>query len=204
MKNTNRMETRRLVQLALLAAITLVMAYTPLGYFRTPVLSVSFLTVPVAIGAMLLGPGAGALLGLIFGLTSFADAFTGGGMKAILLTLNPAACFVTTVVARVLCGFLCGLVFAGLSKAMKGGKLSYVLSALTCPLFNTVLFMGFIMLFYWNSEYIQEKCTALGVMNPFSLVIAMVGVQGLIELAVCGVLASVVSIAVANFLKKAQ
>ena len=47
---------RYLTELSLLVAITLVMAYTPLGYLKTPVLNLSFLTVPVAIGAMLLGP----------------------------------------------------------------------------------------------------------------------------------------------------
>jgi uncharacterized membrane protein len=202
MKNTNHMGTRRMVQLALLAAITLVMAYTPLGYFRTPVLSVSFLTVPVAIGAILLGPTAGALLGLIFGLTSFADAFTGGGMKAMLLALNPAACFATTVVARLLCGLLCGLIFAALSKATHGGKRAYILAALSCPLFNTVFFMGFIMLFYYNTDYVQGFCEKYGVANPFSLILAMVGIQGLIELVVCGILATVISMAVAKFLKK--
>ena len=62
MKYMEKSGTRRLVQLALLVAITLVMAFTPLGYFRTPLLSVSFLTVPVAIGAIVLGPGAGALI----------------------------------------------------------------------------------------------------------------------------------------------
>ena len=67
---------RYLTELSLLVAITLVMAYTPLGYLKTPVLNLSFLTVPVAIGAMLLGPAAGAILGLVFGLTSFAEAFT--------------------------------------------------------------------------------------------------------------------------------
>ena len=202
MKNSNRIDTRRLVQLALLAAITLVMAYTPLGYFRTPFLNVSFLTVPVAIGAILLGPAAGALLGLIFGLTSFADAFTGGGMKAILLTLNPAACFITTVVARLLCGLICGLLFAALAKALKGGKLAYILAAIACPLCNTIFFMDFVMLFYFRSDYIQGKCAELGVGNPFTLIIALVGVQGLIELVVCGILASVISMAVAKFLQK--
>lgn len=202
MKYMEKSGTRRLVQLALLVAITLVMAFTPLGYFRTPVLSVSFLTVPVAIGAMLLGPGAGALLGLTFGLTSFYDAFVGGGMKAMMLSLNPVGCFVVTVGARVLCGWLCGLVFAGMARATHRGRAAYVAAAVSCPLFNTIFFMSFIMLFYYRTDYVQGFCQHYGVANPVSLILAMVGVQGLIELAVCGVLASVIGMAVAKAMKR--
>ena len=191
-----------LSQLALLTAITLVMAFTPLGYLRTPVLSVSFLTVPVAIGAILLGPGAGALLGLVFGLTSFADAFTGGGMKAILLSINPFGCLVTTVVARVLCGWLCGLAYRFWHKVLKAKFTAYYLGAMVCPLMNTVFFMGFILLFYYNSDYVQSLCQHYRVTNPISLMVAMVGVQGLVELAVCTFLAGGISNAVGRYFKR--
>ena len=63
----NRTNVRWLTQLALLAAILLVMNYTPLGYLQLGPLSASLLTVPVAIGAMTMGPLAGAILGGIFG-----------------------------------------------------------------------------------------------------------------------------------------
>ena len=66
--------TRRLTQLALLLALVLIMSYTPLGYLPVGPLTLSLLTIPVAIGAMLLGPAAGAVLGGAFGLTSFFNA----------------------------------------------------------------------------------------------------------------------------------
>ena len=59
----NRTNTRWLTQLALLVAVLLVMNYTPLGYLQVGPLSMSLLTIPVAIGAMTLGPVAGAILG---------------------------------------------------------------------------------------------------------------------------------------------
>ena len=62
----NRTNVRWLTQLALLAAILLVMNYTPLGYLQLGPLSASLLTVPVAIGAMTMGPMAGAILGGMF------------------------------------------------------------------------------------------------------------------------------------------
>lgn len=200
--NKKNQSVRNMTQMALLVAITLVMAYTPLGYLRTPLLSVSFLTVPVAIGAILMGPAAGAALGTVFGLTSFADAFTGGGIKGILLTLNPAACFVTTVVARLLCGLLCGLVFAGLHKAFGEKKIVYLLASLSCPLFNTVFFMGFMQVFYYHTDYMQELCMSHGVTNPFALILAMIGVQGCVELVVCGTVAYAVCIPLKQYIRK--
>lgn len=200
MYNRNR-KIVRLSQLALLMSILLVMSFTPLGYLRTPILSISFLTVPVAIGALLLGPGAGAFLGLVFGLTSFADAFTGGGMKAVMLTIDPVACFVTTVGARVLCGWLCGLCYLPVRKLL-GTKLpGYFLGAAVCPLMNTVLFMGFLMLFYYGSDYVQGLTQTFGISNPVLLVLAMVGLQGLAELLICTILAGFVSHTVAKIFR---
>lgn len=192
---------RQLTQMSLLVAILLVMWQTPLGYLRTPLFSLSFLTVPVAVGALIMGPKAGGILGLVFGLTSFMDTFTAGGMKAVLFGLNPFGCVVVTVVARWLCGWLCGVVFAALNKLRKDSNLAYILGSFSCPLFNTVFFMGFIMLFYYNTDYIQGFCASYNVTNPFALVLAMVGVQGVIELVVCGAMAAAISKAVSRFVR---
>ena len=43
-----------MVKLALMVAIIFVMAFSPLGYLRTPGLTITFLTVPVAVGAIIL------------------------------------------------------------------------------------------------------------------------------------------------------
>ena len=75
---THQAKTKRMVQLALMISIIFVMAFSPLGYLRTPGLTITFLTVPVAVGAVLMGPLAGAVCGLAFGITSLITAMTGG------------------------------------------------------------------------------------------------------------------------------
>ena len=56
-----------LSELALLTALVLLMAFTPLGYLQTPWgLQITFIVVPVAIGAVILGPGAGGGAGADF------------------------------------------------------------------------------------------------------------------------------------------
>ena len=44
-----------MVQLAVLIAIMLILAFTPLGYLRIGPLAISLMTIPVVIGAMILG-----------------------------------------------------------------------------------------------------------------------------------------------------
>ena len=68
------MTAKDLTALGLLTGILLVMSFTPLGYFHTFGLDISLMMIPVGIGAMLLGPKAGAWLGFIFGATSFYQA----------------------------------------------------------------------------------------------------------------------------------
>ena len=62
--------TQQMVQLAILVAIMLIFAYTPLGYLKVGAIEITFMVLPVAIGAILLGPICGAILGGLFGLTS--------------------------------------------------------------------------------------------------------------------------------------
>lgn len=191
-------KTLKLAQLALLVAIVLVMAYTPLGYLRTLGLEISFLMIPVTIGAIVLGPLEGAILGLVFGLTSFATCFGSSTFGATLLAVNPVYTFIGCVVTRVLAGFVTGLIF----KAIKKLKFSYEIASLLGPVFNTLFFMGALVLFFYNTEFIQNIAASLGAANPFTFVIAFVGLQGLVEAVACCVIAALVSKNVDKFVNR--
>ena len=87
---TKRSSTLYMVELAMMIAIILLMSFTPLGYLRTPGLSITLLTIPVAVGAIILGPKGGAVCGLAFGATSFYMAVTGSSaFAAALFNINP-------------------------------------------------------------------------------------------------------------------
>ena len=117
MNSNNTRQTLYMVELALMTAIIFIMAFTPLGYFRTPGISITFLTVPVAVGAIILGPKGGAVCGLAFGITSLIQCFMGGSFGSMLLSINPVGTAVTCIVPRILEGLLCGLVFRAVQKA---------------------------------------------------------------------------------------
>lgn len=206
--------TRTLTQLALLTAVVLVMAYTPLGYIRVGLLTMSLLTVPVAIGAMLTGPAGGAWLGLVFGLTSFMNAVNGtGGLTAFAFQYNPVLCFITCVVARVACGLCCGLLYMGAVKLFKThDKAACLVGALSAPLLNTLFFMGCLLGFFFqlepiqntlNSQPVQDLLAGSGIPAPLAVAVVMVGVQGLIEAVVSGVISTAVTVALRRVLKRA-
>lgn len=201
MENKTTKGTRSMVELALMSAIVIVMAMTPLGYLKTPVLSITLLTIPVAVGAMILGPKGGAILGSVFGATSFAQALSGAGMTAILLQSNPLGVLFLCFVPRILEGFLCGLIFKILRKTHLK-KASYYIAGLSCPILNTILFMGTVVVLFYQTDYIQTLVTSLGVNNPIAFIIALVGIQGVIEALVCGILSGIISFTLAKALKR--
>lgn len=200
----NRTNVRWLTQLALLVAILLVMNYVPLlGYIQVGPLSASLLTVPVAIGAMTMGPLAGAILGGTFGATSFIQMVEGKSqMGTQLFSVNPFGAFVVSFVARVLMGLCAALIFNALRKAMpKKEKLCCVIGAICTPVLNTVFFMGFLVLFFYNCDYVQNLAQTLHATNAFMFIVALVGVQAVIEWLICGVVASAVTLPVRKYLK---
>ena len=71
----SKFSTKYLVEMALLVAIILLMAFTPIGYIKTAGLEITLIVIPVAVGAVTLGPAAGAILGGVFGITSFIQCF---------------------------------------------------------------------------------------------------------------------------------
>lgn len=200
MKSSTTTHTVYLVELALMAAIIFVMAFTPLGYLRTPGLSITFLTVPVAVGAIILGPAAGAVCGLVFGITSLMQCFGISTLGTALLGINPVGTIFTCIVPRVLEGWLCGLIFKAARKKLKNG--AYLLASLACPLLNTVLYMTSLVVIFYHTEYIQTFVEALGATNPFMFVVAFVGLQGFIEAVACFLIAGAVSRTLALALKQ--
>ena len=102
MNNQHAARTKFMVELALMVAIIFVMAFTPLGYFQTMGLSITFLTVPVAVGAIILGPKGGAICGLAFGITSFMQCFGMGAFGTMLFSINPLGTAFVCIVPRLL------------------------------------------------------------------------------------------------------
>ena len=79
MKNWKR-DTRWLVLLALFVAIEIFLNVTGIGLIPLPLIKASTLHIPVIIGAVLMGPLAGGILGGVFGLCSIWSNSTAPGL----------------------------------------------------------------------------------------------------------------------------
>ena len=192
-----------LAQLALLVAVELVMKITGLGSVPVGQIYMSFLTLPVAIGAILMGPLAGAILGGVFGIASFIDAVSGASaMGGVLFQVAPFKTFVLCVITRILMGVCSGIIFKAINKVLKDRTIAYSIGAISAPLLNTLFFMGFLVIAFYDTDYIHKLAHTIGATNPLTFVITLVGLQGLIEAVTCCILGTVVSKALANHLAR--
>lgn len=195
-------KNRKLVQTALLTAIIVIMAFTPLGYFKTAGVEITFIMIPVVIGAIMLGPSAGALLGGIFGITSFIQCFGMSAFGVALFNVNPIYTFIVCVIPRILAGYLCGVIFKVISKRDKTKIVSFGVASLMGPILNTILFMCSLVLFFYNTDYIQSIAQAIKTTNPFSFVVMFVGINGLIETIVCFILSTAITKPLSKYIIK--
>ena len=192
-------KTIKMAQMAILIAVVLIMAFTPLGYLKTVGLEISLITIPVAIGAMVIGPGAGAVLGAVFGLTSFYQCFGMSQFGAMLLSINPLYTFFVCVPTRILMGYLAGVLFKVFIKADNSNTICYFVGGFMTAFLNTLFFIGTLILFFWNTEYIQSL-NAAGA-NALMFVVAFVGINGVVEWIATTIVGGIVSKAVAKIAK---
>ena len=185
-----------LVRISVLVAIMLLLEVTGLGMIKMPGLEITLLMVPVIVGAIVMGPATGAILGGVFGCISFWECFGKSQFGAVLLGINPLYTFLVCVPTRILAGWICGLVFKALSKVDKSRLWSFGAAGLCGALCNTAFFMTTLCLCFYHTEFIQNFVQAFGSANPFLFVIAFVGVNGLIEAIVCFFTGAVIAKAV--------
>ena len=190
-------DTRWLVQLALMAAIVVVLANTPLGMIQLPIIKATTVHIPVILGAILLGPLAGSILGAVFGICSLISntiaptllsfAFspfmstTGltGALKALWISVG----------CRVLIGLAAGLLWKLFMAFRMKDLIALPLVGFLGSMVNTVTVMGSIY-FLLAAEYAAAKNVA--VTAVFGLVMGTVTASGIPEAIAAAVLVTVI------------
>ena len=194
---------RTIAEYAIFIAIIFVMRVTGLSRIPIGPLVMTLTMVPIAIGAMLLGPLGGAVLGMVYGFTSLYDAMTGASaMTGFFFQLSPLHTIVLCVGTRTLVGAVTGWLFRLFKGLDKKRIWCYFAGGLAAPMFNTIFFMGYIVLFFYQSEFVQTTAQKLGAANPLMFVVLLVGVQGLMEWLSGCIVAGSVTKAVAHALKR--
>lgn len=207
MKN-KKIDVKRLSQMALLTALMLVMAFTPLGYIPLPFMRATTMHIPVIIGACLLGPKLGGALGGIFGVTSVIKATIEPNITSFVFTpfysFNPAfegswISLVVAILPRVLIGVIAGYVFRGLMRLCKNQMIALPVAGFVGSMVNTVGVMGLIYLLF------GEQYAAAGGSDPkllFQLILGVIGLNGVPEALIAAVLTLAVGKALLTIYRK--
>jgi uncharacterized membrane protein len=177
MKTLTRSQILWMVQTAILTAIIILMAFTPLGYLKIGPVEITFLTLPVVIGAVMIGPLAGAFLGLVFGMTSLVQCFGISLFGTTLFGISPILTIILCLVPRVLMGWLVGLIFQALQKPAWSHRLwSFVIASLSGSALNTILFVGGLIFFFGQSDYIRSFGP-----NTWAIIVLLTGINATVE-----------------------
>lgn len=136
-----------MVKLAMLVALLMIFCFTSIGFLKIGIVEITFNMIPVVIGAIVIGPAAGAFLGALFGAASFWQCFGQSTFGTLLFGVNPFFTVLICFVPRILAGLLPGLIFRAMTNK-KDNIAAYFVSAAVGSLTNTVLFVGgFCLLF---------------------------------------------------------
>lgn len=195
--------SRHLVLTALFIAIILLQSVVPwlgtlpLGAFAIGA-AVTIITFTVAIGAMVLGPRAGALLGFVWGAYSLWHAWTSAPSIGALIFRNP----ITAIVPRMLVGLIIGYLYWRFVKNRPMGQQTIWLAGLGA--LSAFVNTFFVLSITWIGFTVMHT-TAFGI--PGSglanyLIVSIAGFNGVFEIIVGAILVPLIGIPVLTFFNR--
>lgn len=191
------MNTRYMALLAMLSGLLLVMGMTGIGFISLPVIKATTMHIPVILGAILLGPKAGAVLGAVFGFCSiwantttpgllsfaFSPFMTTEGLPGVAKSLWIA------LGCRMLFGWLAGILWIGFRKVLKKEYAALPVTAAVATICHTLLVMGSIY-FLLSQQYAAAKNVALSAV--FGLIMGTITASGIPEAIAAAILVTVI------------
>ena len=207
--NRKKMDTRYMATLAMFCGILLVMGATGIGFIPLPVIKATTMHIPVILGAVLLGPAAGAVLGGVFGLCSiwanttspgllafaFSPFMTTEGLPGVLKSLWIA------LGCRILLGVIAGWLWKGMKRVLKQDYLALPVTAAIATICHTILVMSSIYLLL-AQQYAQAKNVAITAV--FGLVMGTVTASGIPEAIIAAVLVTVIGKALLHLMARTK
>lgn len=186
MSAKRKMSTRKLTVTGMMIAITMILAYTPLGIIPLQPVSATISHIPTIIIAILEGPVIGAITGCAFGIVSMIKAITAPSGVLDPCFINP----IVSVFPRILIGLVSGYSYIVLYKVLKKPMPSAVISAALGSLTNTIGAMGLMYLIYAKSFLTQKFGASAG-----SVVWGIITTYGIVEMAAAAVICTAVVVA---------
>lgn len=184
--NTMKKDIRWMVTVALMMAVVILLANTPLGLIQLPIIKATTIHIPVIVGAVVLGPLAGGILGAVFGICSMINntlspallsfAFspflstTGipGAIKALWISIG----------CRILLGVAAGWLWIGLKRLRTNQNIALAAVGFVGSMFHTIIVMGSIYVLL-AAQYAQAREVAESAV--FGLIMGTVAASGVPE-----------------------
>lgn len=203
--NTRKHDTRWMVGVAMMAAIIIVLANTPLGLIPLPTTKATTTHIPVIIGAVILGPLAGGILGGVFGICSIisntvAPVMTSFAFSPFLSTTGLVGALKAVWVSvgcRIMIGVVAGWLWIALKKLRVNDTLALAITGFAGSMTNTIMVMGSIGLLF-TQQYAQAKEVAMEAVS--GLIMVTVTVNGIPEALLALVLVSAIGTALLKWL----
>ncbi len=208
MKKTDG-KTQYMATLGMLCALLLVMGMTGIGFIPLPVIKATTMHIPVILGAILLGPAAGGVLGAVFGLCSiwvntttpgllsfaFSPFMSTEGLIGVLKSLWIA------LGCRILLGVIAGWLWRLMKKLTRQDYIALPVTAIISTLCHTILVMGSIYMLL-AEQYAAAKNVA--VTAVFGLVMGTVTASGIPEAIAAAILVTVIGKALLHLQARLQ
>ncbi len=182
---TRKHDTHWMVGVAMMAAIVILLANTPLGLINIPPIKATTTHIPVIVGSILFGPLAGGILGGVFGVCSlvsntvapvpasicfspFLNESLSGAAKAVWVSIG----------CRILIGVVAGWLWIGLKKMKVHDVAALPVVGFVGSMTNTVTVMSSIF-FLFRAEYAAANNKAVSAV--FDFIMATVTGAGVME-----------------------
>lgn len=187
---------RSMIQVALFGAIIVILAFTPfLGYIPLGFTRATIIHIPVIIGSLLMGPKKGAVLGFVFGVTSFINNTMNPTVTSFVFTpfyslgefSGGIGSLIICFVPRILVGVVPHYVYRGVKSLTKSEKVSstgLILAGMSGALVNTLLVMNMIFVFFRDA---YAKANGVAESAVYTFILSIIGINGVPEAVVAAI-----------------
>lgn len=193
-------ETRvpEIMQVALFAALIILLAVTPLlQYLPLGCARAALIHIPVIVGSLILGPKKGALLGLVFALTGFLTTASDPDTSLLILTPLKASgklhdqigTVAASFLPRILVGIIPYYVYLGMGIITDRQIPALAMAGLLGTLINAPLVSSFI------HDIFRNTALAISGLNPeiiWQFLLSIPKTHGIPEAAIAAVLVSLI------------
>lgn len=195
--NKKKKDTRWLASVALMMAIVILLANTPFGMIQLPVIKATTVHIPVILGAILLGPLAGSILGATFGICSMISntlaptllSFAFSPFMSMTGLVGVVKALWISVGCRIMIGLVTGWLWIFFKKVNLNGLIALPVTGFTGSMVNTVFVMGSIYLLF-ASQYADVK--NVGIDAVWGLIMVTVTASGVPEAIVAAILVALI------------